>query len=300
MDTPTAAYDLHIHSCWSYDAKNLPEFYFQKAKELDLKAFAITDHHNFDVLPSLFELAEKYPGVPFFTGAEISAATPFGDMDFVCLGLPKTPTAELKELSDELHTYCNDFGAALEEVGKRLGISFTAKDRREIMKTYRPEYVLDVQGDTHVCTGVLGDYMVERGVVATRGDWCKIMWGASEYTTGLYPKLPSADRVSRILHEAGAIMLIAHPFHYFRDKDLQRMDALREFVNFDGIECAHPSTPVENSFFYRDYCVRHKLLSSGGSDTHGVFPNFKSNFAGHIGPAYWLDELKERIPLWNV
>ena len=299
MNNKFATYDLHLHSCWSYDARNLPEFYFKKAQELGTKAFAITDHHNFDVIPSLFELAKQYPGVPFFTGAELSAATPFGDMDFVCLGLPEEPTPAMKELSDELHVYCNQFGAALETILNKLGHSFTAEDRRNIMKTYRPEYVLDHQGDTHVCTEVLGDYMVERGVVATRQEWISIMWGNPEYSQ-YYPQLPSAERIARIVHEAGGIILIAHPFHYFKDKDLKRMDALREFANLDGIECAHPSTPMENSFFYRDYCVRHKMVSSGGSDTHGVFPDFKSNYAGHIGPAYWLDELKERITLWNA
>lgn len=299
MKSQTAAYDLHTHSCWSYDAKALPEEYFQRAKELDLKAFAITDHHNFDVMPSLFELAERYPGVPFFTGAEFSVATPFGDMDFVCLGLPETPTGELCKLQDELHLYCNRYGAALDEVGKLLGISFTAADRRELMKRYRPEYVLDIQGDSHVYAGVLGDYMVEQGIVATRDEWCDLMWGKPEFLA-LYPELPSADRVSRIVHEAGGILLIAHPVRYFLDKDLNRMDALREFANFDGIECAHPSIPAENSFFYRDYCIRHKLLSSGGSDTHGVYKNIEHNFARHMGPAYWLDELKERITLWNT
>ncbi len=299
MEKTTSSYDLHLHSCWSYDARNLPEFYFQKAQSLGMKAFAITDHHNFDVIPSLFEIARNYPGVPFFTGAEFSAATPFGDMDFVCLGLPEKPTPALKELSDELHRYCNLFGAALEQVAEAMGFSFTAQDRRNIMRSYRPESVIDFQGDTHVSTEKLGDYMMERGIVSSREEWNFIMWKKPEFRR-FFPKLPSADRVSGIVHEAGGIMLIAHPFHYFLDKDLNRMDALREFSGFDGIECAHPTTPAENSFFYRDYCVRHKLLSSGGSDTHGVYENFKSNFACHIGPEYWLDELKERIPLWNT
>ena len=299
MDFQHTSYDLHLHSCWSYDARNLPEFYFQKAKELGLKAFAITDHHNFDVIPTMFELAGKYPGVPFFTGAELSAATPFGEMDFVCLGLPEQPTPALKKLSDELHVYCNQFGSALEKVAEKLGFSFTAADRRALMKTYRPEYVLDFQGDTHVSSEILGDYMIERGVVSSRKEWWYIMWEDPE-NRHFFPELPSAERVSRIVHEAGGVMLIAHPFHYFKDKDLKRMDALREFADFDGIECAHPKTPVENSFFYRDYCIRHKLLSSGGTDTHGVFENFKNDFACHIGAAYWLDELKERVKLWNV
>ena len=141
--------------------------------------------------------------------------------------------------------------------------------------------------------------MVELGVVSTPREWIRLMWGNPDYAS-LYPVLPMADEVSRLIHEAGGIMLIAHPFHYFLDKDLKRMDALREFVNFDGIECAHPSTPLENSFFYREYCVRNDLLSSGGSDTHGVLRNAVNRFAEHRGAAYWLDELKERIKLWNV
>ena len=298
MDSQYSVYDLHLHSCWSYDARNLPEVYFRKAKEVGAKAFAITDHHNFDVIPSMFELAKQYPGVPFFTGAELTAATPFGEMDFVCLGLPKEPSPELKKLNEELHVYCNLFGEAIGKMVEKLGYSFTAEDRRAIMKTYRPESVLDFQGDTHVNTELLGDYFTERGIVSSRKEWNEIMWLNPEFTQ-FHPKLPSADHVAEIIHKAGGIILIAHPFHYFNDKDLKRMDALREYVNFDGIECAHPTTPRENSFFYRDYCIRHKLLSSGGSDTHGVFENMKNNPFGHIGPAYWLDEIKERITLWN-
>ena len=51
MNRYLASYDLHLHSCWSYDAAVRPEEYFQMAREHHLRAFAITDHHNFCVIP---------------------------------------------------------------------------------------------------------------------------------------------------------------------------------------------------------------------------------------------------------
>ena len=78
------------------------------------------------------------------------------------------------------------------------------------------------------------------------------------------------------------------------------MDALRELLQFDGIECAHPSVPEELTPFYREYAVKHKLLSTAGSDCHSA-PTDKHQFStestlgGHIGEQRWLEEIMERL-----
>ena len=69
MEKKYAAYDLHLHSLWSYDACTPPEYYFSRAKELNLRAFAVTDHHNFDafeeVLSAVSTLyASGFPAFP--------------------------------------------------------------------------------------------------------------------------------------------------------------------------------------------------------------------------------------------
>ena len=58
MGKKYAAYDLHRHSLWSYDACTPPEYYFSRAKELNLRAFAVTDHHNFDAFEDILETAK--------------------------------------------------------------------------------------------------------------------------------------------------------------------------------------------------------------------------------------------------
>ena len=73
------------------------------------------------------------------------------------------------------------------------------------------------------------------------------------------------------------------------------MDTLREMFQLDGIECAHPSIPAELSVFYREYCEKHGMLSSAGSDLHD--PVYEE-FAIH-GEERWLDELMERITLYH-
>ena len=89
------------------------------------------------------------------------------------------------------------------------------------------------------------------------------------------------------------------------NNDLARMDELREMLQFDGIECAHPSIPEELTPFYRQYCKDHGLLSSAGSDTHSS-PDCayqfckESSFAKHIGEKRYLDEILERIPAFHA
>lgn len=300
-----ASYDLHLHSCWSYDAGVSVENYFKMAQHDGLEAFAITDHHHFDSADELFETAKKYPDVKFFTGAEFSASTPFGDMDFVCLGLPRKPTAGLQGLYDEMHLYLNNMGKASTIIAERMKHTFTEAERRNIMLQYRPEKVIDFQGDSYAKHELQSQYLIQKGVVSTIEEWGYAIWSDPAHDD-IRPKLPTAERVSQIIHEAGGVVIIAHPYHYFNGADRKRMDALREYVNFDGIECAHPLIPPYYGAVYRQYCLKNKLLSSGGTDLHfdsALLKKFNmpeyTIFAEHAGAECYLDELKERITLHN-
>jgi hypothetical protein len=81
------------------------------------------------------------------------------------------------------------------------------------------------------------------------------------------------------------------------------MDALREELGFEGIECAHDLVPPELTAFYRQYCTKHKLFSTAGSDNHAAPDNNPCNIAthhkmaSHIGKTAWLEEIIERLNL---
>jgi len=307
MNRYLASFDLHLHSYYSYDACADPEYYFAEAAKLGLRAIAITDHHNFDVLPDLRTLAVKYPEVGFFNGAELTGSTPFGTMDFVCLGLPWKVDGELKTLAETLRQYQIDKGDAISAVISKMGFEYTREERKKLLLSYRPAKVVEKQGITHVRNQLQASYWNSKGIVKDYQEWNEILWDEKTRYWEMMPKFPSADEIARIVHGAGGIVLIAHPNGYFKGHDEKRMDALREFVKFDGIECAHPSSVPVNARFWHKYCEKHHLLSSGGTDLHsemfrGELHDVFShgwNFAEHLGQDRWLDELCERIPLYH-
>lgn len=298
MNRYLATYDLHLHSCWSYDAGVLPEEYFQMARAHRLRAFAITDHHNFCVIPEMVKLSAKYPDVRWIPGAELTLHTPFGDMDFVCLGLPLTPTPAMTELQNELFDYQHKLAEAFSKTAEALGGTYTAEERKKLLLSYRPAEVVEFFGDTHVRNELQISYLVGKGISSSFEEFNR-KWRELR----CYPNPPDADKASRIIHEAGGIIFIAHPSGYFAGMNEKRMDAIREFANLDGIECAHPSTAPEYGTFYRKYCEKHGLLSSAGTDLHfspgRELPEVQEyhTFAEHIGRDRWLDEILERVKL---
>ncbi|MDP7741137.1 MAG: PHP domain-containing protein, partial [Lentisphaeria bacterium] len=56
-DYPVSSYDLHAHTCWSFDAIEDPEAYFRRATELGITCIAVTDHFHLDSLPEVTEIA---------------------------------------------------------------------------------------------------------------------------------------------------------------------------------------------------------------------------------------------------
>ena len=305
MNRYLASYDLHLHSYYSYDACTSPAWYFEQASKLGLRAIAITDHHNFDVLPELKKTAKQFPDVGFFTGAEFTCKTPLGTMDFVCFGLPWEPTEGLKDLGRKLHQYQIDMGNAISQAISDIGGEYTEEERKKLLLGYRPDFTLKLQGITHVRNEIQIDYLIKKGVISSPQQWADLFWNEKSKYRQMLPEVPSADKVSDIVHQAGGVMLIAHPTGYFRNCDLSRMELLREFSNFDGIECAHPSTPPQNGIFWRKYCIQHHLLSSGGTDIHSdpereyLHLSDNRSFAEHLGRDEWLDELCERVPLYH-
>ena len=93
----------------------------------------------------------------------------------------------------------------------------------------------------------------------------------SEYYTGSddTPK-PQYKDVVDIIHKAGGLAFLAHPFEYRFDNTIEFIDKLREEKELDGIECFHPSANAENTKVLIEYARKNKLYISGGSDYHGT------------------------------
>ena len=307
MDRKYAQYDLHLHSLWSYDACTPLEYYFSRAKELNLRAFAVTDHHNFDAFEDILETAKLFPGVGFIAGAEMTVKSPVGCFDLVCLGLPRTPPEKLRRIFDAYHALQREWGDSLCRLLQERGHSYTREDRQKLLRTYRPERTFAVQGVTHVRNEIQRDYLIAQHHIKDEKEYGELSWRAmaGDDSYGSIRLLEGSDIIDAV-HDAGGIVLIAHPAGYFKGRNEARMDEIFEALKLDGIECAHPSVPEENTNFYRAYCRKHRLLSSGGTDCHEDPPHAYlklspgRDMAHHAGAPEWLDEILERVRLRNV
>lgn len=295
----TAAFDLHLHSYWSYDANSTVEFYFQQAVEHGVGTIALTEHHTMDSIEEVKKVASGYPSIRYVPAAELTVTASIGPVDLVCLGLPETATPEMEEMFEEYRQWQRDTGDALSAGLAAMGYHFDREERLKTLASYRPGYVIAKQGATHISGMVFRNELVRRG-------WCTDETQAefrrriSEHAHS--PRYPLAERVIPVVKKHGGLVIIAHPHNYFLRDDRRRMDQLREELQLDGIECAHTHVPQELTPIYRKYCLEHRLLSSAGSDCHSDPPHYHlgvsadARFGIHSGKPEWLAEIEERLP----
>lgn len=297
-------YDLHLHTYWSYDATAHPENYFNRAKQLGVRCLAIADHHVLDSLDEVMRIAGEYPEIRAIPSAELTVTTSIGSVDLLCYGLPRDFSEGLGKILDEYHTWQQENGAAISKGLQALGYDFTDAHRLELLQSYRPSKAMEVQGNTHVKNEVLRQYFLERGFINQKEDYSDLMSQARKAVPFL--PYPNVDLVVPAVKGTGALVVIAHPYGYFKGYDVSRMDALCEECCLDGIECVNKNNiPQEYTRLYREYCVQHGLLSTAGSDCHSdediqhTFAHHE-RFPGDEGSDEWLDEFLHRLGKNNV
>ena len=293
-------YDLHLHTYWSYDASTNPERYFQRARELGVRCLAITDHHVLDSLDEVQAIALSYPEVRHIPSAELTVTTSRGSVDLLCYGFPAQGMPE--ELQGVLRAYREwqrEAGAARSRGMLALGHDFSDAHRLDLLRSYRPTKAIDLHGNTHVKNQVLCDYFVARGFISSQKEYAPLMKRVQEKAP--FPPYPHVTDVVPVVKQVGALVAIAHPFGYFRGHDVVVMDGLRDECSLDGIECANgKKVPPDHVQLYRQYCQRHGLFSTAGSDCHAdedvdeVFALCRG-FEGYRGGEAWLDELLSRL-----
>ncbi|KKR04405.1 MAG: PHP domain protein [Candidatus Uhrbacteria bacterium GW2011_GWF2_39_13] len=278
---PLASYDLHLHTFWSYDGCTSVEYYFQRALELKLRAIAITEHFTMDSLPDIITASKKYPAVRFIPSVEMTVTCSVGAVDILCFGMPLEIPTEIEEIFERYRQWQRDCGEAFSRGMTELGFNYSKNERLKLLKKYRPANVIEKQGVTHVYGQ--SAYFINAGYIKS-GDDAKLLKEKIRI-----PEYPQAREILPAFKRCGALIAIAHPTHYFNRNDIERMDELRDELSFEGIECAHDLIPMELTHFYRDYCLKHGLFSSGGSDSHSDPDNPKIHigtqheFARHIG-----------------
>ena len=262
--------DLHIHTATGSDGGLSIEEVFEEAARRKIEFLSITDHDNIEYQSRANELAVKH-GIGYLNGVELNVTFPYRgkdvSLDFLGYGYDYANGAFREKLvvvrehrrKRALKIMDNLNGEFAEE-----GIPpLTEDDLREMQSA-----VDGVLSRPHIA-----DYLVKKGIVADRQE------AFDKYLVKCdVPKYPlHLEEAAELVRKAGGKLMLAHPadphgtslISISADLHEQTGVIASEMLPFiDGIECWHSRNTEAVTAHYVDFCRKHNLLMTGGSDCH--------------------------------
>lgn len=287
--------DLHTHTTYS-DGTDSVEELLQKASALNLDVISITDHDNCD---AYYEL-EKYNPKDYYKGEIIVGCeftTSFDGRLIEVLGygidykkvnefLSDYYTTEQKDKSKTI--LYNRLVNKINELGLRpfikkeedIGSFFVHSLYDELVKY--PE-------NRHLLKEDIWDSFADFYRKGLTNPNSKIFVNLIEFN-------PLLGDIIDVIHKAGGLVFLAHPYQYKIDDTESFLDRIYDKYNFDGIECFYTTFTLKQTEYILDFAKKRNLLVSGGSDYHGT--NKKNHDLG-VGNNN-LNIKKDIINNWNV
>jgi predicted metal-dependent phosphoesterase TrpH len=246
--------DLHVHTtasdgCWT------PERVVVEVQARGIGLFAVADHDSVaSVL--LAETLAREAGLAFLRGVEVSTLLDGHVFHVLAYGF---------DLDNQ----------ALAVLLRENWIKLARTSGDTIRRLMAAGYVIDLDD--------YGAYEYDR----TRGGWKALNFlidrgfctDVRDYFSSLaaylpveWPSFPHPADAVAVIREAGGVPILAHPGVSLRHTDVTG-ETLRPFLDFGvaGLECYSHYHDEATTRFCLDWCTRHDLLVTGGSDCHGGF-----------------------------
>ena len=262
--------DMHMHTIYSDGDKTVEEI-LKMCEERKLEYISITDHNTCKQYEDKALHKNIFIG-KIIKGVEMNAT--FKNKKIEVLGykikypkiieewsqkfFSKEVLKEQQESSKrKLLDICNKKGLIYDEnkIEKNIPVTdyITIYIYKELMR-HKENYE------------ILGEFTESLNTFIRKG----LMNPDSEYYTDLdnTPK-PQYKDVINVIHRAGGLGFLAHPFEYRFNNTIDFIDELRKEKELDGIECFHPSANEDEIDVLVEYAKKSNLYISGGSDYHG-------------------------------
>lgn len=262
--------DMHMHTIYS-DGDKTVEQVLKMCEERKLEYISITDHNTCKQYEDDAFHNNIFMG-KIIKGVEMNATFKNKKIEVLGYKIKESQIIEewsqkffsekiLKEQQEEekrkLLDICNKKGLIYDEskIEKNIPVTdyITIYIYKELMR-HEENYE------------ILGEFSKSLNIFIRKG----LMNPDSEYYTGSDNTLkPQYKDVINVIHKAGGLVFLAHPFEYRFDDTIDFIDELRKEKELDGIECFHPSADEDKMIMLAKYAKRNNLYISGGSDYHG-------------------------------
>lgn len=246
--------DLHCHTKISDGSIALDDLILL-AKRRRISTIAVTDHDTVAGVTRAKILGERY-GINIIPGMELSCYDYKRDRRVHIL-------AYLFTAPDRLEGLC-----------KRIGDARKAAAMKMISKVMR-YYPISAEmvaktasGSTNIFKQHIMHSLMNAGYTNTVfGELYTKLFDPQNGSCIIQPEFPDVFEALELLQSAGAITVLAHPSVY------SSMEILPELIEagLDGVEVWHPRNTEEDKEELLRIAKQHDLLTTGGSDFHGMY-----------------------------
>lgn len=244
------------------------------AKRRGLSALSVTDHDTTAAATRAVIIGRRQ-GLRVIHGVEFSTSDPArgGKAHLLCY-LCDTP--------DRLEGICRATG----EKRKKAATEMV----RRVMRYYpiTPEMIVHcATGSTNIYKQHIMHALMDAGYAdSIYGEVFQKLFG-EHGAAKVNIEYPDVREVMDLIHSAGGIAVLAHPFAYHNEDLLQELTTL----GLDGVEVWHPDHTEQQTAELKAFAEYHHLVMTGGSDFHGMYSTTTRSIASTPVP----DEQAEHL-----
>lgn len=247
--------DLHCHSKISDGSMGIEEL-LTMAKRRGIKTISITDHDAV-VGATRACIVGKRLGIEVIHGVEMSAYDYTRNRKVHILGY-------LCDSPDRLEGACLRINNARRAAANEM--------MRKVLRYYPivPETIArHAAGSTNVFKQHIMHALVEAGFAdGIFGETFKKLFSGHGGCAYVPIEYPDVREIIRLIHSAGGVVVLAHPYVY---DSVELMQELTAEGLLDGIEVWHPSNDEQRVNTLHTFAEEHNLLMTGGTDFHGMY-----------------------------
>ena len=261
--------DLHIHSIYSDGDKKVEEI-LKISEEKKLKYISITDHNTCkQYTDKAIKQNAIFSGI-IIKGAELDANFKNKKIEILAYNIKDANVIEewaKKYFSPEILIQRQiESKIKLLKICDEKGLIYDEKqiEKNIAVTDYSTIYVYKELMRHEENYEILGKYTESLNYFIRRG----LMNPDSDFYIEDNLK-PQYKDVINVIHKAGGLAFLAHPFEYRFEDTFKFIDELRKEIELDGIECFHPSANERERQELVKYAKENNMFICGGSDFHG-------------------------------
>jgi len=249
--------DLHTHSAVS-DGTDTPAELVEKARAVGLDVVALTDHDTFDGLDEAAATGEQV-GIQFVRGMELSCSRHGSSVHVLAYGADPASTGLAAEMALVRDGRLGRLAGVLAKLAA-LGVPVS-----------EAEVMAQVGTSPSIGRPHIADALIEAGHVRDRQEAFD-RFLADGGPAHVHRYTIEVERGIDLVHEAGGVAVIAHPWGRGRERLLpaSAIQALARDHGLDGIEVDHQDHDADIRRRLHTLADSLGLLATGSSDYHGT------------------------------